>query len=133
MVGPYGAGGAGGGEAGRAAGAALCLLLVLGSVAMGQAESWERVDIPEGTNWQDSGWSTSTFPGRSTAFLAADAGGRLYVSNGLKLHIGSQGGSAWKTRTQTAHSVPGNARHALAAGGEGSRDRVAGSTSCSRR
>lgn len=98
---------------------AAALVSGLGAAASGQGAGagWEKMAIPDGSIWQDATWPP--VPGESKGpVLAADRGGRLYVNNGPKLHIGSRGGSSWTTlvKSYTASVDP---RRALAAGETG--------------
>ena len=96
---------------------AASLLSGLGAAAQGQGvPEWERLAIPDATAWQD--WSTtSEAPGAATGpLLAVDGGGRIYVNNGPKLHIGYQGGNTWTTLAKPPEDPLANPWRPLAAG-----------------
>lgn len=94
------------------------LMMGLALLAQGQPARWERVTIPDGAIWQDPDWATGADLHTPKApVLASDRGGRLYFSNGPRVHSGSEGGTRWKTLVKD-DAPPGFPRRPLASGGE---------------
>lgn len=87
-----------------------------GAAAHAQEPDWEKLELPDGSLWSDT-TRPADVPGAARApGLAVDGGGRVYVNNGPKLHIGSRDGTVWTTVTKPLDPAEDPGR-ALAAGG----------------
>lgn len=77
------------------------LILLSTLPGLGQAITWEKLDIAPHSVWQDPEWK-SGMSGMSNVGprLAADASGRIYFTNGTSLLIGSEGGAKWREHFQ---------------------------------
>lgn len=98
---------------------AIRMILGLVVVALPQAAgtAWEALPLPDGALEQDT-TQPANYGDATRPMLATDGSGRLYVSNGMKLHIGSRGGSTWTTLVKP-HPSSVFRNRALAAGGTG--------------
>lgn len=105
-------------------GLALTWALVPGLVLLpalpgrGQAPNWEKIALPDGAIYPNPAWDEpDKIHPTQRAYLAADRAGRMYFSNGPKLHIGS--GTHWRTVTHSQRLSPHSQQRPLAAGSQG--------------
>lgn len=95
------------------------LVLAVALLAQGQPAPWERVSIPDGAIWVNPDWAMNAdLYTPSAPLLASDRSGRIYLSNGPRVHVGSQGGTSWKTLVKLPVSDLASGERPLAAGGE---------------
>jgi hypothetical protein len=84
-------------DAGRLTVLALATVLSVATATSAQEAAWEKVDLGGDTLWQDPDWSSGygTRYSRKPSRLAADDQGRVYLSNGPNLLIGTELGNTW--------------------------------------
>ena len=97
------------------------LILACALSGMAQNQPWEKMEMGGFAIWQSPEWKTG--PGLGSpggSILGTDKSGRLYVSNGTDLHIGSQAGSQWSKHERLPTGISGlDHSRPLAVGGTG--------------
>lgn len=94
-------------------------LMALAATAGAQAPAWEKVLVPDGGVWEDPDWNAGGFGWGPKEILAVDRSGRIYVSNGPKLHVAQRGGNSWQTLYKPRGTSDSQQKRPLGAGAEG--------------